>query len=102
MLVRIVRMHFREDKVEDFKKMFHQTYSRIRNFEGCRFLELYQDEKDATVFFTISKWDHADNLNTYRHSDLFRETWTITKSYFAGPPQAHSLLKNVEDSTNPF
>lgn len=95
-------MHFREDKVEDFKKMFNETYGRIRNFDGCRFLELYQDEKDAAVFYTMSKWENGDSLDVYRNSDLFRQTWAITKSYFAAPPLAYSLLKNVEDVINPF
>ncbi len=102
MILRIVRMQFRADKVADFKKTFGITYDRIRNFEGCRFLELYQDEKDANVFYTISKWEHPDQLEAYRNSDLFRQTWAITKSYFSGPPQAHSLLKNAADPINPF
>lgn len=95
-------MQFMADKVADFKKMFDNTYHRIRNFEGCRFLELYQDEKDANVFYTISKWEHPDQLEAYRNSDLFRQTWAITRSYFSGQPLAYSLLKNVEDPTNPF
>ncbi len=95
-------MHFKQEKIEDFKKMFEETYSRIRNFDGCRFLELYQDEEDATVFYTISKWDHPDRLETYRNSDLFRDTWAITKTYFSSPPLAYSLNKQVNDSTNPF
>ena len=102
MVVRIVRMQFMPEKVADFKKTFDNTYDRIRNFEGCRFLELYQDEKDATVFYTISKWEHPDQLEVYRNSELFRQTWAITKSYFSGPPLAYSLMKNVEDPTNPF
>src|SRR5688572_5409195 len=102
MLVRIVRMHFKNDQVEDFKKLFNNTYHQIRNFKGCRFLELYQDERDANVFYTISKWDHPEQLEEYRNSDLFRDTWAITKTYFSGPPVAYSMHKEVGDSTNPF
>jgi quinol monooxygenase YgiN len=102
MLVRIVRMQFDAEKVEDFKKMFNETYSRIRNFKGCRFLELYTDEDEPNVFYTMSKWDDVNKLEEYRHSELFRETWAITKTYFSGVPVAYSLTRNVEDAINPF
>jgi quinol monooxygenase YgiN len=102
MIVRIVRMQFVPERIEDFKKTFNNAYTNIRNFDGCRFLSLYQDEKDATVFYTISKWEHPDQLEGYRNSDLFRQTWAITRSFFSGPPQAYSLIKNIEDPTNPF
>ncbi len=95
-------MEFMPEKVLDFKKMFNETYSRIRNFDGCRFLELYQDEQDAHTFYTISKWDDEGKLEIYRNSELFRTTWAITRTYFSGPPIAYSLLKTVEDTTNPF
>lgn len=102
MLIRIVRMQFNENNVEDFIKMFNKTYPRIRNFNGCRFLELYQDEKNTNYYYTISKWDNAESLEEYRKSELFRDTWAITKSYFSGPPYAYSIFKKIEDSTNPF
>lgn len=95
-------MQFKEERVEDFKKLFDETYSRIRNFDGCRFLELYTDNQSPHCFYTMSKWENEDRLQEYRNSTLFRETWAITKSYFSAPPMAYSLLKNVEDLTNPF
>lgn len=102
MLVRIVRMEFNKDKVDDFIKMFNETYPQIRNFNGCRFLELYQDEQNASCYYTMSKWENEEALEKYRQSDLFKRTWAITKTYFGGPPVAYSLLKKVNDSTNPF
>ena len=109
MLLRIVKMQFKEECVEDFQKLFNKTYIQIRNFDGCRFLELYQDDKDAFVFFTISKWESEEKLDIYRNSALFRNTWAITRTYFSAPPIAYSLLKNlpagrqgVEDVINPF
>ena len=95
-------MEFAPEKTEDFKKLFDQTYPRIRNFDGCRFLELYRDDQQPNTYYTMSKWDTPEHLEAYRRSELFRDTWTITKSFFAAPPAAYSLCKNVEDSTNPF
>ena len=34
MLVRIVKMTFREDAIEDFKKFFETRKAAIRTFEG--------------------------------------------------------------------
>jgi quinol monooxygenase YgiN len=56
MLVRIVRMEFTPEKTQDFKKLFDQTYSRIRNFDGCRFLELYHDQQQPNTFYTMIKF----------------------------------------------
>lgn len=95
-------MHFHKEKVEDFKKLFNKTYSQIRNFDGCRFLALYQDDEDSGIFFTISKWENPQKLDTYRNSDLFRETWSITKTFFSAPTEAHSLLEITKDPINPF
>ena len=95
-------MQFDKDKVEDFKKLFNKTYTQMRNFDGCRFLELYQDEKDASVFFTVSKWEGSVELEYYRNSDLFRNTWATTKTFFSATSEAYSIVRTVPDSTNPF
>lgn len=95
-------MEFAPDKTQDFKKLFDETYPRIRNFDGCRFLELYEDKNHKSTFYTISKWESVVHLEEYRKSELFRQTWSITKSYFSAPPMAYSLDKQVEDSINPF
>ncbi len=41
--------------------------------------------------FTYSYWESEAHLNTYRHSDLFRETWAKTKVLFADKPEAWSI-----------
>ena len=56
MLVRMVRMTFREDAVEAFKAFFEERKDDIRNFEGCTHLQLWQDTKHPFVFFTYSHW----------------------------------------------
>ncbi|RZJ52342.1 MAG: antibiotic biosynthesis monooxygenase, partial [Flavobacterium sp.] len=56
MFVRIVKMGFQEDKIDAFLTNFDEVKQHIRNFPGNRFLELYRDKKDPTVFFTYSYW----------------------------------------------
>jgi len=50
MLVRIVKMSFHEDKIPDFLENFEIIKDKIRNAEGNRFLELYQDKMTNAYF----------------------------------------------------
>ena len=96
MLIRIVRMTFREEEVTHFLEMFATKRSFIRNFPGCRHLELQKDYNNPCVFATYSLWDSEEDLNNYRHSELFAEVWAETKSKFAAKPMAFSLKKFIE------
>ena len=95
MFVRIVKMSFHEDKIDDFLANFHEVKDKIRHFEGNNFLELYQDKHNKSVFFTYSIWESEENLENYRHSDLFKEVWGYTKTLFNDKPQAWSVDKLV-------
>ena len=91
MLVRVVKMTFKENEVENFKLLFESRKERIRNFPGCYYLELWQDRLHPTTFFTYSHWIDAAALDNYRHSEFFNETWSKTKQLFAGKPEAWSV-----------
>ena len=95
MFVRIVKMSFHEDKVDAFLDNFHEVKQHIRNYPGNRFLELYRDKQDPSVFFTYSYWDTEDDLENYRKSDLFYEVWAYTKQLFKDKPEAWSVDKLV-------
>lgn len=95
MIVRIVQMTFREDKIADFTALFDERKERIRNFEGCQHLELWQDAHHSNIFFTYSMWDSEAHLDKYRFSEFFKDTWSHTKALFAGKPQAWSVLQKV-------
>ncbi|MDB5193461.1 MAG: antibiotic biosynthesis monooxygenase [Segetibacter sp.] len=91
MLVRIVKMTLREDTVDYFKHFFESRKEQIRNFEGCHYLELWQDLLHTNVFFTYSHWINADALDHYRNSSFFADTWSQTKQLFAAKPEAWSV-----------
>jgi heme-degrading monooxygenase HmoA len=95
MFVRIVRMGFHEDKVAAFLDNFEQVKQDIRNFPGNRFLELYRDRNDPTVFFTYSYWETEEDLEKYRQSELFIEVWAYTKRLFRQKAEAWSVDKLV-------
>ncbi|MGO3707529.1 MAG: putative quinol monooxygenase [Mesonia hippocampi] len=93
MLVRIVKLTFEFAEIDNFKALFNASKEKIRNFEGCLFLELYQDMHQENVFFTYSYWEDEAALNTYRKSPLFKEVWPATKVKFAASPEAWSVNK---------
>lgn len=99
MLIRIVRMTFREDGVEEFLANFHLNKKAIRNSPGCQHLELWQDENDKNIFHTYSHWENEEALNQYRDSELFKTVWSFTKSLFASKPMAFSS-KKIEEVKN--
>jgi len=90
MIKRIVKMTFRREETEKFEDIFHRSCDRIRAFEGCMYLELTRSSIDPRIYFTISLWQDESDLNRYRNSDLFKATWTATKSLFEDKPRAWS------------
>lgn len=91
MFIRIVKLSFHQEHIETFLNNFEEVKHQIRNFEGNRFLELYQDKDDKRIFFTYSYWDNEEALENYRDSALFNEVWSFTKKLFCSKPEAWSL-----------
>lgn len=91
MLTRIVRMAFRPEETETFRNIFNRSKYLIRNMPGCRHLELHTDYHDDSIFFTISIWETENDLENYRKSSVFEETWKDTKALFREKPKAYSL-----------
>ena len=86
-------MSFEPSKVEEFLTNFEANKIKIRKFDGCNFLELYRDQNHTNIFFTYSYWNSVDDLNNYRHSDLFKGVWAKTKPLFNAKPEAWSVDK---------
>lgn len=95
MLVRIVKMTFDSQHINEFKDTFEAHKHLIRNFKGCTFLELYQDLKQPEVFFTYSYWETEEALNTYRVRSCLKKVWSTTKVWFSAKPEAWSVQKIV-------
>lgn len=91
MIVRIVKMTFKSEAIQQFKDLFKDRKEKIRTMPGCMHLELLQDIHNSTVFFTYSYWDREEDLENYRHSALFKDTWQKTKVLFADKAQAWSV-----------
>jgi heme-degrading monooxygenase HmoA len=91
MIVRMVRMTFKEELIPDFMKVFDESKQLIRSFPGCLYLELLKNADQPHVIYTYSHWEQAADLENYRNSDLFNTTWARTKILFADKPSAWSM-----------
>jgi quinol monooxygenase YgiN len=102
MLIRIVKLSFHPENIPTFLEVFETSKEKIRNFEGCRLLELYNDKAAKNIFFTYSYWDSEEDLNNYRHSDYFKDVWSNTKPLFNNKPEAWSVdrLHSSEITSN--
>ncbi|GAB3264972.1 hypothetical protein GCM10027347_32410 [Larkinella harenae] len=91
-------MTFAAGKVADFLTVFEQSKQQIRAFPGCLHLELLRDLDQPAVYVTYSHWDSPESLERYRHSELFKTTWAVTKPLFSDRPLAFSVerLETVE------
>ncbi len=95
MLIRIVKLTFKEENIPSFEALFEETKKRIINFEGCHLLELYQDMEHPATFFTYSHWENQAALEAYRNSSFFKSVWARTKKLFREKPMAWSVEKKV-------
>ena len=50
MIKRIVKMEFKDEKVNDFKVLFQQYQSKIIDQDGCYSVELFQDIQSKNIF----------------------------------------------------
>ncbi len=93
MLIRIVKMEFQQEKVNTFLELFNVTRDKIANFDGCLGVDLLQTADNENLFFTYSRWKSEQDLENYRSSDLFKDTWAKTKVMFSNKPEAWSLTQ---------
>lgn len=95
MLIRIVKMTFREETIEIFNHFFAERKEKIRGFDGCNHLELWQDAVHKNIFFTYSLWNNEESLMHYRNSAFFKDTWQHTKALFGAKAEAYSIKQLV-------
>ncbi len=92
-MIRVVKLSFKPEHINDFKLFFEGRKERIKSFRGCTYLELWQDHNDSGIFYTYSIWNDQKHLEEYRISELFQDTWAIVKPWFSQKPMAFSADK---------
>lgn len=91
MIKRLVKLSISPESIEEFKRMFSERKDRISSFPGCRHLELWREASEGNIYFTYSHWESEADLEAYRHSEFFKETWQITKKMFSDRAEAWTL-----------
>lgn len=75
-----------------FLDIFDEVKKQIRAQEGCEGLELLKSEEDGHLsIWTISLWKNEIDLDQYRASTLFKQTWSEVKPLFSGKARAWTL-----------
>jgi autoinducer 2-degrading protein len=88
---RLVRMSFKSEEISQFLLVFEESKDKIRNFPGCLALNLIEDCFDKSIIYTSSIWRSLDDLENYRNSELFIDTWRKTKIHFKEKAQVQSF-----------
>jgi len=96
MITRIVKLEFREDKIEEFISFFDTIKNVVNDFPGCNGMILYNDLNKRSTFMTYSQWDSQDSLNAYRNSEAFGEIWPKIKPWFNKKPEAWTLYSHFD------
>ena len=94
MITRVVKMTFKPESVQAFKEIFYASQKLIISFDGCNRVDLMRDLNNECVFFTLSYWESEEDLNSYRQSYLFKNTWSKVKPLFSEKAEAWSLISS--------
>jgi len=89
-------MKFREEEVDNFLNAFKSVEHHIRNFNGCKGLQLLQQTDDPLPFSLIACGIQKKAYITTVFSELFKNTWAKTRILFADKPEAWSLSEVIQ------
>lgn len=92
MITRIVKMTLEPENISGFKTIFYELHKLIMAFDGCSHVELMKDVNNECIYFTISHWRNVEDLDAYRQSYLFKNTWSKVKPLFSEKAEAWSLI----------
>ena len=92
MIIRFVKLEIIPEHINDFKALTKNEKPEILAFNGCSHLQIFQDQTNSSIFFTVSHWESESALTIYRESDFFRGNWNKVKQWFAKKPEAWSLV----------
>lgn len=87
---RIVKMTFVQERCADFETYFDEIKHQVGNQPGCHGVKLLKDISGSGIYFTYSIWDSEEDLNAYRHTELFGQVWPKVKKWFGAKAEAWS------------
>jgi quinol monooxygenase YgiN len=95
-MIRIVKLHFQEEKIQDFLDFFEEIKWKVATQPGCGGMKLLRDKKHPNIVFTYSKWVDESALNAYRDSETFGLVWPRIKPWFKHNAEAWSVEEHFD------
>ncbi len=95
-MIRIVKLTFKTEHVQEFLTHFESVKNDINNFPGCKGMKLLREQDSSNVFFTYSQWEENKDLDNYRKSELFGGIWPKVKLWFDKKAEAWSVEENFD------
>ena len=99
MIIRIVKLHFQDDKIQEFLDFFETIKQQVNTFPGCLGMKLLRDVENPSIVMTYSHWYSAQDLENYRTSETFGKIWPKIKPWFAEKPAAWSVEAHFDGFT---
>lgn len=99
MIIRIVKLPLKRERVDEFKLFFETIKNTILQFNGCQYLQLLEECNKTGVIFTYSHWNSEGDLKFYMNSVFFKATWAKAKTMLGGKPEAWSLSNTALSET---
>lgn len=88
MIIRKVDLEIDPSKLDEFEEIFTSRNPSLNKVKGCHRVELIKHPELEFAYSTLSMWDSEDDLNNYRKSEYFGETWMKLKPLFTAKAKA--------------
>lgn len=92
MITRIVKLEILPEKALEFRQVFAENQEKIAAFPGCNEVRLVHAKDNDSTHFTISLWNTEQDLENYRHSELFGKIWPTVKPWFREKAEAWTTV----------
>lgn len=96
MIIRIVKLQFQKDKIDEFLEFFETIKQQVNTFPGCLGMKLLRDIENPNIVMTYSHWYSDQDLENYRKSETFGEIWPKIKPWFEAKPLAWSVVAHFD------
>lgn len=94
MIKRIVRLTLKDNTSKAaFEEIYNRRNPHKNGVQGCHDVKVMKDVNEENIYYTVSTWESNDDLEAYRHSDYFKETWPMVKAHLATRAKAFSLME---------
>jgi len=92
MIKRIVRLTLKDTASKTAFEDIYDTRNPHKNgVKGCLDVKVMKDVNEENIYYTVSTWESNDDLEAYRHSPYFKETWPMVKANLAKRAEAYSM-----------